>query len=257
MSADVKNIGDYAGKEVLQLYYEAPCGRLGTPARELVRFAKTNKLMPSESERITLSFDIEDMASYDDEKEFAYILEKGTYKIYLGTDVRSASLCCEFDQETNRIVKRHKQACAPAEKFDRIKFINGAVQKVPVTTAKYNLKQIILDNLPETLLQTGNKGFKLADVKSGKITMQEFVAQLDFDELEAISRGDYVMNSPLGAAGNAGTFGGVLPSLREKGVPAVTTTDGPSGIRINSGASLLPNATELACTWNPELVEKL
>ena len=257
VSADVKNIGDYAGKEVLQLYYEAPCGRLGKPARELVRFAKTNKLMPSESEKVTLSFDIEDMSSYDDEKEFAYILEKGTYKIYLGTDVRSASLCCEYEQETSKIVKRLKQASAPAVGFDRIKFMNGAVQKYPVTTAKYNLKQIILDNLPETLPQTGDKGYKLADVKSGKITMQQFVAQLDLDELEAISRGDYVMNSPLGAAGNAGTFGGVLPSLREKGVPAATTTDGPSGIRINSGASLLPNATELACTWNPDLVEKL
>ena len=122
--------------------------------------------------------EISAMNEFYNPKEFAYILEMGTYNIYLGTDVRSASLCCEFDQETNRIVKRHKQACAPAEKFDRIKFINGAVQKVPVTTAKYNLRQIILDNVPETLLQTCDRGYKLADVKNGTITKEELFEKL-------------------------------------------------------------------------------
>ncbi len=257
--ADVKNIGSYAGKEVIQLYYEAPCGRLGKPARELGAFAKTALLMPGESENVKLVLKINDMASYDDEKEFAYILEKGVYNIYLGTDVRSASLCCTYGLDKGEIVKRLSQTSAPDRErlFARIKYIDGRVEKHTVPYAKYSLKDIILENLPEAIPQTGDMGYKLADVKSGKVTMEQFVAQLDNDELEAVSRGDYVMNSPLGAAGNAGTFGGVLPSLREKGVPAVTTTDGPSGIRINEGASLLPVATALACSWNPELIEAL
>ena len=87
--------------------------------------------------------------------------------------------------------------------------------------------------------------------------MEEFVAQLNKKELEAISRGDYKMDSPLGAKGNAGALGGVLPSLREKGVPAVITTDGPSGIRLRSSCSLIPIGTLLACTFNSELVENL
>ena len=255
--ADVRNVGNYAGKEVLQAYYEAPCGRLGKPARELVAFAKTRKLLPGEVQTLKLSFNISDMSSYDDENEFAYILEKGLYKVYLGTDVRSAALCCEYEQAKSEVTKRLTQVCAPSEPFERMKFIDGDIQYAPVNTAKYDLKEIILQNLPKTIKQTGYMGYKLADVKSGKVTMQRFVAQLNVDELEAISRGDYVMNSPLGAAGNAGTFGGVLKSLRDKGVPAVTTTDGPSGIRINEGASLLPVATELACTWNPSLVQAL
>ena len=104
---------------------------------------------------------------------------------------------------------------------------------------------------------TGDKGYKLADVKSGKVTMDEFVSQFDLTELEAISRGEGLMNSSFGAEGNAGTLGGVLPSLREKGIPAMTTTDGPSGIRLMASCSLLPCGTAIACTWNEELVKTL
>ncbi len=259
VSANVKNIGKYSGKEVLQLYFEAPCGRLGKPSRQLLTFKKTKLLQTNESDKLELSFDASEMASYDDENEFAYILEKGLYKIYLGTDVRSAEICCEYEQAKSEIVKRHMQVCAPAENgaFKRIKFIDGKVSYEDVPTVKYDLKEIILNNLPEATAQTGDMGYKLADVKSGKITMEQFVAQLDNTELEAISRGDYIMNSPLGATGNAGTFGGVLKSMRDKGISAVTTTDGPSGIRLKAGASLLPAATGLASTWNPELCEAL
>ena len=257
VSADVKNIGSFAGKEVLQAYYEAPSGRLGKPARALVAFAKTSELKPGESENISLSFNVNDMSSYDDESEYSYILEKGSYNIYLGSDVRSAELCGTYEHEKNEIVYRLSQVSAPSKSFRRMKYINGELVYENVPTAKYNLRQIILDNLPEATPQTGDKGYKLSDVKEGKVSMKDFVAQLSDEELEAISRGDYVMNSPLGAAGNAGTFGGVLKSMRDKGIPAATTTDGPSGIRINEGASLLPVATSLASTWNPALIEEL
>jgi beta-glucosidase len=65
------------------------------------------------------------------------------------------------------------------------------------------------------------------------------------------------MHSPLGAPGNAGVLGGVSESLRAKGVPPVTTTDGPSGLRLAAYASLLPSGTALASTWNLDLVRKL
>lgn len=257
VSAEVKNIGSFAGKEVVQVYFEAPCGRLGKPARTLISFAKTAELKPNESEEIVLSFGISDMASYDDEAEYSYILEKGSYNIYLGADVRSAELCGTYEQEKNEIVCRLSQTAAPKQLFKRMKYLNGELIYEDAPKAKYNLKQIILDGIPEAFPHKNENKYKLSDVKNGKITMEEFVSCLSNEELEAVSRGDYVMNSPLGAAGNAGTFGGVLESMREKGIPAVTTTDGPSGIRINEGASLLPIAVSLASTWNPALVESL
>ena len=87
--------------------------------------------------------------------------------------------------------------------------------------------------------------------------MEDFVSQLDLDELEAISRGDYRMDSPLGAKGNAGAIGGVTESLRKKGVPAVITTDGPSGIRLLSYCSLIPIGTAFACSFDTDLVKEV
>ncbi len=255
VGCDVRNVGDYSGKEVVQVYFEAPCGRLGKPSRVLAAFAKTSLLKKGESERISLSFRISDMASYDDVKEFSYILEKGEYKIYLGSDVRSAEACGTYVQPEDEITLRLSQTAAPVEAFERMKATPDGIAYESVPLAKYDLKKIILDNLPKEYSK--GKPCTLADVRNGKATMEEFVATLSEKELEAISRGDYTMNSPLGAKGNAAVYGGVLESMRKKGIPPVTTTDGPSGIRLSSCATLMPIGTEIACTWNTELAKAL
>ncbi len=126
-----------------------------------------------------------------------------------------------------------------------------------VRTRDYDLAKRITGSLPKAIEQTGDRGLKLSDVKSGKCTLEQFTAQLSNTELEAISRGDYVMNSPLGVKGNAGTFGGVTESLRKKGIPVLTTSDGPSGIRLRACCSLLPVGTLFACTFDTELVEEV
>ena len=100
-------------------------------------------------------------------------------------------------------------------------------------------------------------GYKLSDVKEGKVSLDDFTAQLSLEELELISRGEGMMDSPLGAKGNAGAIGGVSESLRAKGIPPVITTDGPSGIRLRKACSLMPCGTALACTWNTELIHEL
>ena len=255
VSADVKNVGNYSGKEVVQVYFEAPCGRLGKPSRVLAAFAKTALLSSGESEKVTLSFNVSDMASYDDVREFSYILEKGEYKIYLGSDVRSAEACGVYVQDEDEITLRLSQTAAPKEPFNRMKATPEGIAYEAVPLAKYDLKKIILDNLPKEFAK--GKKCTLADVKNGEATMEEFVAALSEKELEAISRGDYTMNSPLGAKGNAAVYGGVLESMRNKKIPPVTTTDGPSGIRLSSCATLMPIGTEIACTWNTNLAKAL
>ena len=87
--------------------------------------------------------------------------------------------------------------------------------------------------------------------------LNTFVAQLSLDELEAISRGAYIMGHPWGPKGNAGIFGGVTESLKKKGIPPVVTTDGPSGIRLYACCSLVPIGTMLACTYDTALVERI
>ena len=255
ISLDVKNTGSFSGKETAQVYFEAPQGRLGKPARVLDTYKKTKTLAPGESERIEFSFPVSEMSSYDEEKS-AYILEKGVYKIYLGTDVRSAEICGEYEVPEDTVVEQLSQRGAPVKSFDRLVNENGTPVYKPVPLSERNLKQDILSTIPEEI-KPCNKDITFADVRNGAATLDEFVGTLSDSDLEALSRGDFTMNSPLGAPGNAGAFGGITPSLREKGVPALICTDGPSGIRLNATSSLLPIGVSLACTWNPDLIEAL
>lgn len=266
--ANVTNVGERRGKHTLQLYLSAPQGRLGKAARVLVCYEKTKELAPGETQKLRLSFNLSDFASYDDGgatgNKSCYVLEKGDYELYLGSDVRSAEKIKAFPLLKTIVTEKLCQAAAPDSRvpFDRLKAVtdeNGSVkgvfERAPVM--RESLKDRILKNLPRTLPLTGDLGYKLIDVKTGKVSMEQFVSQLSFDELEAITRGAYIMNNPLGAKGNAGVMAGVLPSLREKGVPPITTTDGPSGIRLAATCSLLPNGVSLACSFNRELVREL
>lgn len=259
-NVSVKNIGNTIGREVVQLYSSKPCGKLGNPEKILVAFVKTAELKSGESETIELIVETNQLASYDESKS-AYIIESGKYEFFLGKSIRENEAVFTFEQAEDEIDCQCVQASAPIENLEVMSAYeyNGKriIKNRKARTKEYDLGKRILENLPEEIPQTGDKGFKLADVKSGKITMEQFVAQLNNNELEAISRGDYVMNSPLGAKGNAGAFGGVLQSLRAKGIKPVITTDGPSGIRLSACCSLLPIGTLLACSFDPQLVEKV
>lgn len=262
----VQNIGEtYSGKEVAAIYLEKPCGVLGNPARELVGFAKTDLLAPGTVETVTIEVPRAALSSYDDcgqsGHKSAYICESGVYCFYLGGDVRTAKPIFTYTQKETVVTEQCTEAAAPQKAFAAISVTtqNGAriPQKRAVPAATTDLRTRILENLPKAYPQTGDKGYKLADVCNGSVSMADFVAQLDLTELEAISRGAYCMNSPLGTPGNAGVYGGVLPSLREKGVPPVTATDGPSGIRLYASCSLVPIGTLLACSFDTALIEEV
>lgn len=79
--------------------------------------------------------------------------------------------------------------------------------------------------------------------------MDEFIAQLSDEDLACISIGEG-MNSPKVTAGCGCAFGGITENLYKFGIPIACGTDGPSGIRMDSGAkaTLLPNGTLIACT---------
>ena len=261
----VTNTGARSGKDAVMLFVQKPCGSLGNPARELVAFGKTEELAPGESQTLELTATRYQLSSYDDAglagHKSCYVLQEGCYNFYCGEDVRSAALVGSYTVGKDTVLKRHWEAAAPAKAFPILAAEQSEAGYTPVqrtASAKtIDLKKRILASLPKAVPQTPDKGYKLKDVKEGKVSLDAFVAQLDKIELEAISRGDYIMNSPLGARGNAGTFGGVTESLRKKGVPAVTTTDGPSGIRLYDSCSLMPIGMLLASSFDTALVEAL
>ncbi len=259
------NISEFCGKDVLQIYVSAPQGSLGKPSKVLCGFSKTNLLNNGESYETTIEIPFYAFASYDDSgksgNKSCYVLEKGEYSFYLGTNVRDCRKVWSFTLDETEIIDSLKEVCAPKFAFERIKVAEKdsslAIDFEDVPLSTDNLKQIILDKLPEDFGFKGDLGITLENVKNGKNTIEEFISQLSLTELEAISRGDYTMNSSLGNEGNAGVLGGVTKSLRNKGISPITTTDGPSGIRIKACCSLLPIGASISAMWNLPLAEEI
>ncbi|AZK45300.1 beta-glucosidase [Paenibacillus lentus] len=264
----------FAGKEVVQAYYEAPQGKLGQPARVLAAFGKTKRLEPGETQRLTLSFAVETMASYDDGGvtgyPSAYVLEPGVYHFYVGNSVKNAvQIGVEGGQagytiEALQVIEQLEEALAPTEDFTRMKpgarKEDGSYELTfeAVPKRKISLAERIEKNLPRTLEQTGDQGYKLRDVHEGKVSMEAFIAQLSDQDLATIVRGEGMV-SPLVTPGTASAFGGVSDRLLNFGIPVGCTADGPSGIRMDSGdkATQVSIGTLLAATWDVELVEEL
>lgn len=266
LSVSVKNIGSYKGKEVIEVYCEAPQGRLGKAARVLCGFEKTKELVPQEEQVVEIAVDIAKLASYDDSgvtgNKSCYVLEAGEYKFYVGSDVRSAEYACSFEQGEDLVTERLTQSLAPVESFERIKPVceGGAFsigrEAVPVSEVDESARR--LEKLPKEIAYTGDKGIKLWDVKNGKNTMDEFIAQLSDYDLSCIIRGEG-MGSPRVTAGTASAFGGVSENLNGFGIPAGCCSDGPSGMRLDCGtkAFSLPNGTMIASSFNKKLTSEL
>ena len=261
---EVTNIGKVSGKEVVELYARCPQGKLSKPLMSLVAFDKTKELNPNESEKLTLSVPIYSLASFDDTGvtgyKYSYILEKGEYKFFIGENVRDVDEIGSIKYKEDKVLETLKAVCAPKEYIDRIVAleVNGSFipKKVALKPEKPYLRERILKNLPK---EQGHivHNFNFSQVRNGEISVEKFVSSLTNQELEALSRGEGGMDSSYGVAGNAGAFGGIIPKLNEKGVPAIITTDGPAGIRIRKYTSLIPCGTALASSFNTKLVEEL
>lgn len=271
ISATVTNTGDtYSGKEVVQVYYEAPQGTLGQPARQLAGFTKTSLLAPGASETVTVTFPVSSMASYDDSgvtgHPYCYVLEKGTYQFYAGTSVKQVTPVTSLTYRVAEtiVVEELEQALAPTEHFTRLRpgkrLANGTYEPVyeDVPTMQYSLADRIESRVPKALPITGNKGISLKDVAAGKSNLDTFIAQLTEEELATIVRGEGMCSHKV-TPGTASCFGGVGDKLFDYGIPVACCADGPSGIRMEGGlkATQLPIGTLQAATWNPKLIEEL
>ena len=264
----VKNSGKrFSGKEVVQIYCEAPQGELGKPLRSLCAFGKTDTLAPEQSQSFIFNIPVSRLASYDDSgksgHKSCFVLEAGEYRFFIGSDVRSAEQANDsLNIPETVVVSEHRQLLAPHMEFDRIiPAVNDgrAVEEheaVPIN--EINTDAVIAEQMPEEIPYTGDMGIKLADVKSGKNTMEEFIAQLSDDDLACIIRGEG-MGSPKVTPGTTSAFAGVSKGLIRFGIPSCCTSDGPSGMRLDCGtkAFSLPNGTMIASTFNKALITEL
>lgn len=257
---DITNTGNVAGKETIQFYVQKPQGVLGKPSRELIRFTKTELLEAGEEESGILTIDFYALASYDDSGitgcAFSYVLEEGTYTIFAGTNVRDAKEIGSFTLANTVSLQELSQQLAPRRHLERMMpkanedgTFTPVIQATPVYLQHYKE-----DTCPQCADYTGDKGYSLDDVKSGVVSMDEFLAQLSDLDLCHIVKGEG-MSSPKVTPGTAAAFGGLTPALTHFGIPAGCCTDGPSGLRMDCGTNAfsLPGGTLLACTFNASL----
>ena len=136
VGVQVKNTGDWAGKEVVQVYYSAPQGLLGKPARELAAYQKTEELKPGQAQVMTITFAADAMASYDDLgkiAEAAYVLEAGSYGFYVGSSVRDAvKIEYTYELAEYKVVEQLSHKAAPSSLKQRM-ISDGTFELLPQT----------------------------------------------------------------------------------------------------------------------------
>ena len=269
----VTNTGAMAGKEVVQAYYSAPQGRLGKAARVLCAFAKTRLLQPGETQLMTLCWKIADMASYDDCGKVcksAYVLEQGEYRFYIGTSVRDAvENATVYTAAKDIVTQQLTSRLAPTSLTKRM-LADGTYEELettePVDTDANELEKMTTEEMeafaPKTEGrarwrlwgdQTPDKQHHfLIEAAEGKITLEEFMAQLSDEQLAELLGGQP-------NTGVANTFG--FGNLPDYGVPNIMTADGPAGLRISPECGVCttawPCSTLIACTWNPEVAQQV
>lgn len=264
----VTNIGEMEGREVIQVYAEAPQGRLGKAARSLVAFKKTRLLKPGEEQLLTLKFAVGSMASYDDlgkVAKSAWVLEKGRYVFHVGTSVRdTVKLEDVYTVEEDTVVEQLTAKLTPTSLKRRLR-ADGSYEELPTGTPNDPNACEITPMSAEAMdgfipavraverihrKSFAQRGIRpLSDVAEGKISLDEFVAQLGDEEVAHLLGGQ-----PNVGVANTWGFG----NLPEYGVPNAMTADGPAGLRIHPECGVyttaFPCATLLACTWDEEVV---
>ncbi len=265
VSLTVRNAGDTAGREVVQVYVRPPQGKLGKPLRSLAAFAKTDVLEPGGTQEIELMIPDHTFASYDDSgatgHRSCWVVEPGKYEFYVGGDVRSASLAGGIDIDELKIIERCQEAAAPEKAFRRMKPADAEKgltltwEEVPVRSGP--VREHICCEYRE-IPYTGDQGIRLGDVYDGKADLETFIAQISDEGLCCLVKGEG-MSSPKVTPGTAAAFGGLTEELRELGIPCGCCADGPSGIRMDCGAPAfsLPGGVCLASTFDEELLEEL
>lgn len=270
VSVKVTNTGtEYAGREVVQVYYSAPDNALEKPYQELAGFAKTKKLMPGESQELTICYKTASMASYD-EKRAAWVLEKGIYYVRVGNSSRNTRIASALQLEEEVLTVRLKNLFADTESLSEIKKAGTVSYSYPGEEEEKAAARIFTINAAEIgqemVLYSGKAGefpaytddqLTMADVKSGKASLKDLVSQLTVEEMAEVCKG--AAKASMGGdasqvVGNAshaapGAAGETVTLLQEKrGIRSMVLADGPAGLRLTAHFGEAPDGKQIAFT---------
>lgn len=205
VSVDVINTGAaYSGKEVVQVYVSCPQGKLPKEFRRLAAFGKTKLLAPGETQSLILSMDLYQLASYSEEQA-AWLLETGTYGIWVGNALSTAALCGTFVLDETKVLVQCEHICPLKESLEELQADKAKLEEKQTAwlrkaeERKLPKVQISAKELPtETVVYE-----KLQDQYPGRAG--EIVDQLSTEELIALATGDPAKDQGASALGSGGS----------------------------------------------------
>lgn len=247
----VQNRGAKEGKQAVQLYVEAPDGKLEKPRRVLGDFAKTGCLAPGESQRLELQVPETVFASFDEEAS-AFVLEAGAYHVWLGDSLESAERIGSFVLADKKIVQRVHRINPPVESFHCLTKKDPTVSKasqilplekrieIPAQRSRYQ---------PQALPAYHGRKISFAQLIKNPSLLDAFVAQMSTDELcrlNVCGGADWYLPWQSGAAGKTAV-------LRKYKMPKVIVSDGNTGLNLKKRNIGFPSSATVAATFHKEL----
>ena len=217
----VKNTGTRRGKEVVQLYVSPPQLILDKPYQTLAAFGKTDELKPGETQELTLSFDMREIASYDPARA-AWILEPGDYVIRIGASSRDTLAAAIVCLDAEAVIRQVKNGLGKPEQPDW----------KPGRLPDEEIGSLPAISLEASLFETETISYTLTE------EVAPTVEALSDEELCLMNIGAFKRKgsgSVIGAAGQsvAGSAGETVNCLKGKGIPALVMADGPAGLRLS------------------------
>ena len=230
VSFNVDNIGEYCGKEVVQLYVSKPIVKLDQPSAVLAGWVKTEKLASGQSTKVSVDFTMSGLAGYDTENS-SYILEKGDYVLKFGVDSVHITPCA-IVRICETVTVREVESSFEGPDFKD--FIPESKLK-SVSDEKSDIKD---PALPVIVIDA--KDISKEKISYDSVTdISEEVKNFSDEELIYLNNGAFfgggVGGSMIGNAGRlvAGAAGETTEKLRSKGIPSLSMADGPAGVRIS------------------------
>lgn len=223
VNAKVKNTGIYAGKETVQVYVSCPAKKLNQPFQTLAGWTKTMELQPGEESVVSVSFDMKDISSFDEE-ECIYLLEQGDYILRIGSDSNRTQACAIIRLEDTVTVRKVRKAFA-APGFEDWVCVCPADRKIP-------------ENLP--IIPISGLEFTCDKVKYDKTEdIEPELEALTDEQLALLNVGAFdprggvrsiIGNASISVAGAAGEPPRLFVEL---GGGNLVMADGPAGLRIS------------------------
>lgn len=271
MTVEVKNTGAVAGKDVVQVYYTAPytIGGIEKSHVVLAGFAKTDLLQPGASEKVTITFAPENMASYDETGAKAYVLEAGTYQIKLMNNAHDVIDQREYEVPATITYSgdnaRSTDLVAATNEFEDVaqgqiqQYVSRADWEGTLPTARTDGKTASAETVAakeNTLVYENNDSDQPITMADHGLTLEDMTG-LDYDDpkwndlLEQLSVDDMTTMIANG--------GWSTPEITSVGKPATNDLDGPAG--INSLVSSLkgvsfPSEVIVGSSWNTDLAQR-